>query len=314
MLSIKIVLFFDKLYTKKTSKNKIANFLYSTSRLIIRSVSNVIIPIYYSLTPFEKKTNSIQNVVVSLTTFPKRISKVHIVIESILRQSVNVKKVVLWLSRKEFENQNTLPVKLLKLQKKGLEIRLVEENFFSHKKYYYTFKEFSDSFIITVDDDIIYNENMVANLISGIKEKPNCIVTSYCKTMNWSNGKLNSYLKWKNCTIKGESKYKYFFGTGGGTLFPPSAIEKIIIHDDIFMKLSPKADDVWLNSIINLNNISIFYIGSVSNFLPLKIKNNIELYKNNNEGLQNDFYIESIIDFFYKKKGIKIFCEKRFGS
>lgn len=57
-------------------------------------------------------TISEKKIVVSLTSFPARIKKVHIVIESLLNQTIKPDKIILWLSKEQFEHYYVLPSKL----------------------------------------------------------------------------------------------------------------------------------------------------------------------------------------------------------
>ena len=106
-------------------------------------------------------------VIVSLTTFPPRISQLHLMLKSILWQTCPPEKIIVWLSEQEFPGRlNDLPEELKILMAKGIEFRFVSENFRSHKKYHYVFREYPDSKVITVDDDLIYPRNTVERLLS----------------------------------------------------------------------------------------------------------------------------------------------------
>lgn len=80
---------------------------------------------------------------------------------------LSAEKIIVWLSEQEFPGRlNDLPEELRRLMAKGIEFRFVSENFRSHKKYHYVFREYPDSKVITVDDDLIYPRNTVERLLS----------------------------------------------------------------------------------------------------------------------------------------------------
>ena len=113
----------------------------SLMRFTVRNLFNVLVPIYFLLTRGkslnEKKRD--KQLIVSLTSFPLRIGRLWIVIETLLRQKVQPDKIILWLAKSQFPNGDfDLPKKLLKQTKRGLEIRFVDEDIRSYKKFYYT--------------------------------------------------------------------------------------------------------------------------------------------------------------------------------
>ena len=99
------------------------------------------------------------NITVSLTTFGKRIDDVYLAIESIAKQTLKPNRVILWLSKDEFFNKK-LPITLTNLQKRGLEIKYCKD-LKSYNKIIPTIKECPNDLIITIDDDIIYNFDLI---------------------------------------------------------------------------------------------------------------------------------------------------------
>ncbi|MEO6851924.1 MAG: hypothetical protein ABI166_14880, partial [Mucilaginibacter sp.] len=92
-----------------------------------------------------------------------------------MHQTVLPDKIILWLSSDQFSGVLSLPKKLLKLQKRGLEVRFCQGDLRSHKKYFYALQEFPEDFIVTIDDDIIYPTDMLEQLINLSNIYPSCI-------------------------------------------------------------------------------------------------------------------------------------------
>ncbi len=132
--------------------------------------------IYYKLRNLCIKKSGLSpdsNVVVSLTTFHKRINTVYLTIESIFDQSLKPSKVILVLSKEEID-ENTLPKSLLKLQKRGLDIKFVDYNLRSYKKLIYTYN--NENSIITIDDDVFYPSWLIERLVKESLRHSNTVI------------------------------------------------------------------------------------------------------------------------------------------
>src|SRR5690606_16079955 len=120
---------------------------------IIKQLFDIIVPLYFrksSLSSGDSLYNSYREkrYSVTLTSFPARINDVWIVVECLFRQVEKADKIILWLSTPQFEGIK-IPERLLAQQKRGLEIKFVEDDLRSHKKYLYAFEAFPNDYIIT---------------------------------------------------------------------------------------------------------------------------------------------------------------------
>ena len=248
---------------------------YSVLRLSIKIISNLTLPVYFSSTKknikYRLSTSSKKNdrIIVSLTSFPPRIKRVWLVIESILRQTNKPDKIILWLSREQFNSLGVLPKKLLSLQDRGLEIKLREGDLRSHKKYYYTMKEYPNDICLTIDDDVIYGSHLIANLVKCSKSFPNKICCTYSCKISYEDKKLLPYSQWPIAN-------EYFIPTldhlpigVGGVLYPAGVLHKSVLNKDIFMLYCPDADDLWLKTMSLLNNVCIVDTKVNSLYLPV---------------------------------------------
>ena len=146
----------------------------SVWRKSVQFISNWWMLIYFN---YIKKTNIIgsnqllvdrRKIIVSLTSFPARIEKVWMVVESLINQQQKPHKIILWLSKEQFSSIESLPQKLKEQRKRGLDIRLVDKDYRSHKKYLYAFREYPEDYVILVDDDILYPSNFISELLPGM--------------------------------------------------------------------------------------------------------------------------------------------------
>lgn len=207
----------------------------------------------------EKQTYIDNKIIVSLTTFPKRVDTVWITIESLLRQSLKPDKIILWLAESEFLNGlDSLPINLVNLIDRGLDIRFCE-NLRPHKKYYYSMKEFPNDIIITVDDDVLYPPDLIKDLILLHKNNSNCICCTrgHLMTIDKQNN-IQAYSKWiKNPSID-ETPSKFICPTGvGGVLYPPRSLHPEVFNKDNIINLSLNADDLWLKSMSLLKGTEV---------------------------------------------------------
>jgi hypothetical protein len=203
-----------------------------------------------------RDNNKKEEIVVSLTSFTPRLNKLYIALGSIFNQSLQPDKVVLYLG--DDVDPDQLPQSLLNYCKYGLEIRFVE-NLRSHKKYFYSLREFPEALVITVDDDLIYHKNMVKKLYSTHLQFPKCICAMRTHEIIYDDNHMPcKYSAW----LKNSSRYDVpsddlFFTSGAGTLFPPACFDDAAYDIEKIKRLCYTADDVWLNCMCRRRNVKI---------------------------------------------------------
>lgn len=251
----------------------------SAVRFSMRLIANNVLPVVYALTT-PSESNDCVPVVVSLTSFPARINKVHIVIESLLRQRVQPEKIILWLSKEQFPKKEAdLPKKLLSQQSRGLEIRFVDGDIRSHKKYYYVFREIPDKHILTIDDDLLFPSTFVQDTYAVAKDYPNSVVANFGSKISW-NTTLNCFEKKYERIPPHSTGKNLFFGSGGGTMFPPNKLAQYLDDISVIMKLCPTADDIYLNAISRLAGLDVTF-KEVLPLLSIENKNDEKLTDHN---------------------------------
>lgn len=209
--------------------------------------------------------------IVSLTSYPQRFGSVFLAIESLLNQTCRPDKIILWLAQQE-ARQNPLPLNLTKLQARGLEIRLVDENIKSYKKLIFAIAQFPHCLIVTCDDDTMYPRHFLQNLYRCYQQHPDCISAYRCRRMHKTGAQqFASYNDWQFATDN-RACYELFATCGGGALFPPHALHPKTT-DRIFMQLCPSADDVWFKATSLLNQTKTVMVHATSiDFLKITIK------------------------------------------
>lgn len=194
--------------------------------------------------------------IVSLTSFPARINDVWISIETILRQSFKPDMIILWLAEEQFPDKK-LPIKLVELQNRGLTIKYCDD-LRSHKKYYYTLKEYPDANIITLDDDLYYDKDVLKNVVQLHNKYPECIATNRAHEIIIKNGTVLPYRKWNHNATNITKPSNLLLQTGGaGTLYPPVSLHPDVLDKKLIKELCFHADDVWLKMMAYLNGTKI---------------------------------------------------------
>lgn len=313
-----MIRFFRALYSIIPAGSK----LFILNDKVLLPVANLLIPIYFSVTNYFRRYEldkedipcCRERVIVSLTSFPTRIGRLYLVVESLLRQSRKPDMIILWLSKSQFPSMESLPKSLLKLRDRGLSIELRDDDLRSHKKYYYAFKECPNDVIVTVDDDIYYASNMLSELLVGHALSPKCVCCSYgCVVGYDAGGSLLPYASWRNLASIADRREidggLVFFGSGGGTLFPPRILCEDVTNATLSQELTPTADDVWLNGMCHLSGVEVRFVASNALFLPVSISSNETLSEVNNDGLesQNDIQIKKLRNHYCSSK---LFCKR----
>lgn len=185
-------------------------------------------------------------VIVSLTTYGKRIHEVALTIESLMQQSMKANRIVLWLD--ESFNGLPLPNLLYLHQNRGLEITYCKD-IRSYKKLIPQMHATPEAVIITVDDDILYDCDVLEHLILAYLKSPQKIHSCRVHRMLFDiNGRLMPYNQWDSrCSQLGTGKSN-FLTSGGGVLFPPHSLDDEVFNEDVFMDICPNADDIWFTA------------------------------------------------------------------
>ena len=209
------------------------------------------------------------NLYISLTSIYDNQDILIETIKSILNQTMKSDYIYLYLSEnpflldKGFKNKEVTNKNLLNLinNNNNIIIKWVD-NIGSYRKLIYLLKEKwnENCLIITIDDDTVYNPNLIENLVNDYN-KYKCVIGYRGFTPKCNNLKEFNYKE----RIKLQNLSLYNFPTGkGGILYKPEFFHKtnnMIFEKNIYLNNLKTVDDIW------------FYL--------LRIKNNIKCYLDN---------------------------------
>ncbi len=227
----------------------------------------------------------IPRVIISLTSHPARINMVHLTINTLLQQTMKPDLVILWLAKEQFpKGIDELPGELLDLQKLGLSIRWCED-LKSYKKLIPVLKEFPEDIIVTVDDDLYYEEDMLESLYQSYLSHPDEIHVHRIAKVVKVKDKLSALQsrKFYYDNLSGSS-YCYQLMGGSGCLYPPHSLYKDVFDIAKIKSLAPTQDDIyfWAMAVLNGTKVRIvkgfksqlYYVENTQQHGLCKINNN----------------------------------------
>jgi len=274
---------FQKKVYKKLADKKIATLLKGKRKLSERKIDNLI---------------------VSLTSFPQRISEIKYVIYSLLDQTILPEKIILWLAESQFPNkERDLPQDLLALRKFGFTVEWCED-LRSYKKLIPALEQFPDYYIATADDDLYYKKNWLEKLWLGHLEFPQDVVCHLAERILVDDKCVLPYMQWTKYIRVSEVGFQAFCCSGGGILFHKKYLYEDIEKKELFLNLSPCADDFWFYFMIILKNTKIrvvkkpWKIKYVNPYREYGLNNGYKLSTANMDGGLNDKQLKNILEYY----------------
>lgn len=228
--------------------------------------------------------------IVCLTTHPARINYVHYAINTLLRQNLKPDKVILWLAREQFpKGEGELPQQLLHLKDLGLSIEWCED-LKSYKKLVPALLMYPNDIIVTADDDVYYEPDLLEHLYNAyLKDKINIYARRSIKLQLVNNEVCR--VPGRTYAYKSDYNPSYFNQQIGcfACLYPPHSLYKDITNIKKIKTTIPTHDDVyfWCMAVLNKTRIQIvdgfeFSAHLVENTQECSLQN---INKKNNTGI-----------------------------
>lgn len=281
-------------------------------RFLIRLCANILIyPLSWCRPPQQQEEEP--QVILSMTSFPQRIGQVWKTLIPLLHQRTKISyKIILWLSKEQFQEWEAIPEKLRSLTKWHFEICLKEDDLKSHKKYYYAFSEYKDRVIITVDDDVMYSLDLLQTLYDAHKRNPQAVCCCRGRQVTFNTyGNTNTYTQWRILsTSEQDTESNLILPTGiGGVLYPPFSYSMEIFNIEAIKQTCINGDDLWLNLMCRIHGSKILHVANKYRYSTLFFSQKSSLSKSNVKKNENDRQIKLIskwatqqlgYDFFYR--------------
>ena len=199
------------------------------------------------------------NIVVSMTSYGYRVEKTcPYALYSILKQSYIPNRIILNIDKKQW-NDNNIPMLLKKLQDVGVEINYTDD-IGPHTKLIPTLAKYPDDIVITADDDVYYDAQMIEELYGSYKKSNKRSVI--CREGLLLLKKDGKFMKYSECAhIKESQEDDYIMPFGvGGVLYPPHVFGDEIFNLYAIKELAPKADDIWFSAMEIYYGIDVKYV------------------------------------------------------
>lgn len=260
--------------------------------MLVYKINKLLLNLIYPLSQMwsrEIGTDKNSEIIVSLTSFPDRIEMIWPTIASLLNQTKKPYKVILWLAKEQFLEKE-IPISLLRLQRRGLEIRFCED-LKPHKKYFYAMKEYPEYFVITADDDIFYPENHIEQLWEGCKKYPGTVVCQWSHFIEFDEqGEFQPYNTWED-NAESVPCYRTLAVGCNGILYPPGSIPKEALKKEMILENALFTDDLWLKCMeirndrktVNCNETILIYFNNLFSGKAGLWRNNTGEKRNNDK-------------------------------
>ena len=160
---------------------------------------------------------------------------------SLIKQTVSPKNIIINLADSDFNN---IPIILHNFEKFGVIFNKTDD-LKSYKKLVPTLQMYPDKCIVTADDDLFYPVDWLEKLYNAHMKNPDCIVCHLTTRIKHTNEKIFSYKEWKYNKSFTEPSFSNCILSGAGALFRKELLHKDVLNRDLFMSLSPFADDIW---------------------------------------------------------------------
>ena len=238
-------------------------------------------------------------VVVSLTSYPKRINTVYLAIQSILKQTEPPDEIVLWLANSQFPNlEKDLPTSLCQLLSEQVKVKWTTD-IKSYKKLIPALTEYPDDIIITIDDDLIFDEHLIELLLKGYCKYPHCIQCHRVTTLEYHD--INNIKPIPDALkVYPIPTYLHKLSGGAGCLYPPHSLHPDVLREELFMSLAPTSDDIWFWLLGALNGYKVNVVdNNISKLKYIPGTQEEALWKVNDKGEKLFFvHLKNVLQYY----------------
>ena len=230
--------------------------------------------------------------VLSLTSYPARFGTLALTLRGILRQSVRPDRVILWLDEGD---EKLLPQEVASLP--GLEVRPCPR-WRSYKKIVPTLLAHPDAFVVTADDDVYYSADWLEGLVGAAGAGARIACHRAHRITLGADGRPAPYADWRHNVDAPEQTPLTFLTGVSGVIYAPGVFHPDATRDDLFTRLAPRSDDVWLYWMHRLAGVEAQKIGVRARILEWEGSQAQSLRSENLHGTGNDQAVAALLDHY----------------
>ena len=240
------------------NSQKLETSLFKVNRDKYSLINDKLIKLFeeYKNNTFERQ----KKIIVSLKSSKVRFKNLILSLESIFNNTMKPSKIVLTILKDDFFFFKKKLKKLIKKNK--LELLVTDIDLKSHNKYFEVMKKYRDYAIITIDDNIIYANDLIESLYNSYLNNPNCIHARCVGKIMIKNDKVLPYEEWlKDYTFEFNPSFYLFADSKRGVLFPPNILNisnenindiyKCLEDEDIYIKYLSRKRNIKINWVPN---------------------------------------------------------------
>ena len=196
-------------------------------------------------------------VVVNLTSFGHRISLVHYALETIAAGRIRPHRLILWLDDAATVAQP--PATLRRLQKRGLLIQYCPD-YGPHKKQYPYALTGPTLPLVAADDDVLYPREWLAELLEASARHPFDVTGQRAHSITVDGDHVAPYSQWVAAWGTAASFRTLCTGVSG-IYYPLGLLNALRAEGDAFLRVAPRADDLWVYSVALRHGIRSRQVG-----------------------------------------------------
>jgi len=187
-------------------------------------------------------------VIVSLTSIRSRLESLQLTVQSLLNQSLLPDEIHINLSKDPYLlDQGILEIpKWLESYKTNQLIKVNWcENIGPYRKLLPIIETFEEEDIIVIcDDDVLYHESWLSNLVAASSINPNKIICTHARRITKNFLFTTSYIFWPITKVSGKKSNILPIGVGG-ILYKKKFFNLDALYDVKYKDIAPTCDDFW---------------------------------------------------------------------
>lgn len=240
--------------------------------------------------------------VVSVASYGPRAPLMASMVRSLGRQTLRPDLICFWLPIRDFPGGLAdIPVEVLhEMKAAGSKVCWVEDDLGAHNKYYHIMQAVPHADVVTLDDDCVYQPELLAELKKTSERFPGCVVASRANLMVFQGdkGRLAPYREWE----LGQRRFvdeprSDLLPTGlGGVFYPAGVLPSMAFDAETIRETCLCADDLWLKVMEAIADVKT--VATRFEFVPHYIDGSQEvgMFIQNVDGGENDRQLSAVLN------------------